>query len=419
MFAFLLPARKALGHVGRECLSSALARLAPAIRPLQSSRRGVFTIAALGALAACEPIDTSLDRAAPAIDNSAPVAVALLVPRGSANASDEVLARALENAARLAIADLGDVAIDLRVYGTAGSAATAQEVALQAVSDGAKIILGPVYAENANAAAVVVASSGVNVLAFSNNTSIAGGNLFILGPTFDNTADRLTRYAVRQNKGRTVVVYSEDVAGRAGLAAIEGALARNGGTAVGAISHEFSQNGVMQAVPQIVSAVRSGSAESIFMTADTAGALPLLTQLLPEAGVSPATTQYIGLTRWDIPSQTTDLPGVQGGWFALPDPEMSARFRSRYSAAYGESPHPIGGLAYDGIAAIGALVSSGRSDALSRASLTQSAGFQGVNGIFRLRADGTNERGLAVAQIRDRQVVVIDPAPRAFGGAGF
>ncbi|MCD1627194.1 penicillin-binding protein activator [Seohaeicola saemankumensis] len=419
MFAFLLPARKALGHVGRECLSSALARLAPAIRPLQSSRRGVFTIAALGALAACEPIDTSLDRAAPAIDNSAPVAVALLVPRGSANASDEVLARALENAARLAIADLGDVAIDLRVYGTAGSAATAQQVALQAVSDGAKIILGPVYAENANAAAVVVASSGVNVLAFSNNTSIAGGNLFILGPTFDNTADRLTRYAVRQNKGRTVVVYSEDVAGRAGLAAIEGALARNGGTAVGAISHEFSQNGVMQAVPQIVSAVRSGSAESIFMTADTAGALPLLTQLLPEAGVSPATTQYIGLTRWDIPSQTTDLPGVQGGWFALPDPEMSARFRSRYSAAYGESPHPIGGLAYDGIAAIGALVSSGRSDALSRASLTQSAGFQGVNGIFRLRTDGTNERGLAVAQIRDRQVVVIDPAPRAFGGAGF
>jgi ABC-type branched-subunit amino acid transport system substrate-binding protein len=379
----------------------------------------VFAVAALGALAACEPIDTSLNRSAPSIDSSAPVAVALLVPRGSANASDEVLARSLENAARLAIADLGDVAIDLRVYSTAGSPATAQQVALQAVSDGAKIILGPVYGENANAAAVAVASSGVNVLAFSNNTSIAGGNLFILGPTFDNTADRLTRYAARQNKGRTVVVFSEDVAGRAGRAAIESALARNGGTSVGAISHEFSQNGVMQAVPQIVSAVRSGSAESVFMTADTAGALPLLTQLLPEAGVSPATTQYIGLTRWDIPSQTTDLPGVQGGWFALPDPEMSARFRSRYSAAYGESPHPIGGLAYDGIAAIGALVSSGRSDALSRASLTQSAGFQGVNGIFRLRADGTNERGLAVAQIRDRQVVVIDPAPRAFGGAGF
>lgn len=419
MFAFLSPARNPLRLTLDEARTSIVAATRAIGRTLWPARRGVMMMAAMGALAACEPVDTSLGRSAPAINTSAPVPVALLVPRGSGNASDEVLARALENAARLAISDLGDVAIDLRVYGTAGSAATTQQVALQAVADGARIILGPVYGENANAAAVAVASSGVNVLAFSNNTSIAGGNLFILGPTFDNTADRLARYAVRQGKGRTVVVYSEDVSGRAGRAAVEAALARNGGTAVGAISHEFSQNGVVQAIPQIVSAVRSGAADSVFMTADTAGALPLLTQLLPEAGISPATTQYIGLTRWDIPSQTIDLPGVQGGWFALPDPEMSARFSSRYEAAYGESPHPIGGLAYDGIAAIGALISSGRSDALSRASLTQSAGFQGVNGIFRLLPDGTNERGLAVAQIRDRQVVVIDPGPRAFGGAGF
>lgn len=419
MFAFPSPARNPL----HKAVVAAVAKVAKATSTLSKAipqlRRGSLALVALGALAACEPVDTSLGRSAPAINPSAPVPVALLVPRGSGNASDEVLARALENAARLAIADLGDVAIDLRVYNTAAAAGTTQQVAMQAVADGARIILGPVYGENANAAAVAVASSGVNVLAFSNNTSIAGGNLFILGPTFDNTADRLARYAVSQGKGRTVVVYSQDVSGQAGRAAVEAALARNGGTSVGAIGHEFSQNGVVQAIPQIVSAVRSGGADSVFMTADTAGALPLLTQLLPEAGISPSVTQYIGLTRWDIPSQTTDLPGVQGGWFALPDPVMSARFRSRYEIAYGESPHPIGGLAYDGIAAIGALVSSGRSDALSRASLTQSAGFQGVNGIFRLRPDGTNERGLAVAQIRDRQVVVIDPAPRTFGGAGF
>lgn len=430
MFVFPTPMRKSLHLIGDmlgQIVAPVLRKTAdrvglrPALQaPRQSLRRGGFALAAIGALAACEPIETSSGAAAPAINRSAPVAVALLVPRGSGNSSDEVLAAALENAARLAISDLGDdVAIDLRVYSTAASAATAQRVALQAVSDGASIILGPVYGENANAAAVAVASSGVNVLAFSNNSSIAGGNLFILGPTFENTADRLTRYAARQGKGRTVVVYSEDVAGRAGRAAIEAGLARNGGTSVGAVAHEFSQNGVMQAVPRIASAVRSGEAQSIFMTADTAGALPLLTQLLPDSGITPDSTQYIGLTRWDIPSQTMDLPGVQGGWFALPDPTMTARFRSRYETAYGTAPHPIGGLAYDGIAAIGALISSGRADSLSRGALTQSAGFQGVNGVFRLRPDGTNERGLAVAEIRDRQVVVIDPAPRAFGGAGF
>src|SRR5690606_14684653 len=135
--------------------------------------------------------------------------------------------------------------------------------------------------------------------------------------------------------------------------------------------------------------------------------------------VDTSVTKFIGLTRWDIPPATLALPGVQGGWFALPDPALSQQFRARYQAAFGEPPHPIAGLAYDGIAAVGALVRAGRPDALTRSGLTQSSGFVGVNGVFRLRPDGTNERGLAVAEVRNSQVVVVDAAPRGFGGAGF
>ena len=68
---------------------------------------------------------------------------------------------------------------------------------------------------------------------------------------------------------------------------------------------------------------------------------------------------------------------------------------------------------------MGALVKSGKSNALTGASLTQGAGFRGASGIFRLRRDGTNERGLAVATIRNKSVVVLEGAPKAFGGAGF
>jgi len=70
-------------------------------------------------------------------------------------------------------------------------------------------------------------------------------------------------------------------------------------------------------------------------------------------------------------------------------------------------------------AAIGALVAQGDPNALTGAALTQAAGFTGTSGIFRLRNDGTNERGLAIAQIRDNQVVIVDPAPSSFGGAGL
>ena len=184
-------------------------------------------------------------------------------------------------------------------------------------------------------------------------------------------------------------------------------------------SYEFSQNGVVSAVPGIVASARSSGAQAVFLTADTAGALPLITQLLMEGGLDPATTRYIGLTRWDIPQATLALPGVQGGWFALPDPALFQQFQSRYAASYGEPPHPIAGLAYDGMAAVGALIKRGGDNTLSAAALTQGAGYVGVNGIFRLLADGTNERGLAVAQIQNAQMVIVSPAPRAFGGAGF
>ena len=385
-------------------------------KPVSNLAKSAIALATAAFLSACVP---GPNGGGPSIDTSDPVPVALLVPRGSGQAGDAALAQSLENAARLAMSDLKNVSIDLRVYDTAGSPGTASTVAQQAVADGAKIIVGPVYAQAANAAGLAVLNNNVNVLSFSNNTTIAGGNVYVLGPTFQNTANRLVRFAGNRGKANMVVVHSNDAAGQLGQTAISSALSASRVNNAGTVGFDRSQQGVINSVPAIKAAVDSTGADSIFLTATTAGALPLFSQLLPEAGVSQSTTQYIGLTRWDIPPQTLDLPGVQGGWFALPDPGKAQAYRQRYNATYGEAPHPISGLAYDGIAAIGALVSQGKSNALTGAALTQNAGFQGVGGIFRLLPNGTNERGLAVATIQNKQVVVIDPAPQSFSGAGF
>lgn len=392
---------RAIGLAGKSLARSFRALAAPAL--------------ATFALAACVPASGPLDGQGPRRGEA--VRVALLVPSGSGNASDQVLADSLVNAARMAAADLSGVAIDLRVYATAGSPAQAQARAIQAADEGAQIILGPVFAQEANAAGVAVAGRGLNVLAFSNNPDIAGGNVFVLGQTFDTTARRLARYAVATGHGRIMIVHERNLAGEMGKTAIQRAASAAGGTIVGAASYEFSQTGVTSAVPGIARSARENGATALFLTADTAGALPLVTQLLSESGIDRSVTRFIGITRWDVPAQTLALPGVQGGWFALPDPDLYARFRSRYEAAHGTAPHPIASLAYDGIAAIGALARQGRD--FSAASLTQPAGFAGVSGIFRLRSDGTSDRGLAVAEIRNSQVIVIDPAPRSFAGAGL
>ena len=353
----------------------------------------------------------------PKVDASKPIPVALLVPQSSEGTAQ--IASDLENAARLAAAQLDDLEIDLRVYDTAGDATVAVSVAQQAVDDGAKIIIGPLYAEAANAVGTAVADEGVNVLSFSNNTTIAGGNVFVLGKTFDNTAARIVSFAAEQGKERAMVIHSDRIDGQMGLNAFQAAAANSTLRIVSAQSFELTQESVVNTVPLIRASAEIEDVDTLFLTSSSAGALPLLAQLLPEAGLDPANVQYTGLTRWDIPPQTLELSGLQGGWFAVPDLTRTESFSTQFQEQFGNRPHQLASLAFDGIAAIGALSQAGFNDILTREALTQPSGFQGVDGIFRLKDDGTNERGLAIATVQDKQVLFIDPAPRSFAISGF
>ena len=377
-------------------------------------------VAAGLAVAACQP--TSLGRSGPAIgpqiDPSQPVQVALLVPGGTGNADLDWLGRSLANSARMAAADARGAKIDLRVYTTTPAEASSVEAAEKAAAEGAKIILGPLFADSANAVGNAMKDNNLNVLSFSNNADIAGGNVYVLGNTFQNVADRLVSYGVKQGLRRFLMVYENDPAGQIGAGAIETAIAQNRATLTGKQQHALSQDGIDAIIPAVSEAAKSGKIDAIFMTANQQAVLPYLTNKLNAAGVTSAQTQFMGLTRWDIPAARLSLPGVQGGWFALPDTTLQADFINRYRAAYGEAPHDLGSLGYDGVAAIAALVGSGNKNAVNTVGLTRPAGFTGINGVFRLRPNGTNERGMSIATINAGKVVIIDPAPRSFGG-GF
>lgn len=379
---------------------------------------GFFRFAILSViLAAC--VDTGFVGTGPTVNTRNPVSVALLLPYNSGSPGDEAVATNLENAARMAVADLDGVQIDLQVYPTAGGAEGARAAAAKAVSGGAKIILGPLFAEAANAAATTVASRGVSVLAFSNNTDIAGGNLFLLGNTFTNTARRLIDYSASLGKGQVLVAHANNPAGIAGRRAVEAAIAGSNATLVGAMGYEFSQEGIIAAMPTVAEMVKTNGADTIFLTGGVDADLPFVAQLLPENGLPATEYQYLGLTRWDTAPQLFNLEAIRNGWFTLPDPARYEQFIARYTTAYGQRPHPLAGLAYDGIAAIGALIKSGGNDALSRGRLTQRSGFVGVNGTFRFLPDGTNQRALAVATIEENRVRILDPAPSSFRSIGF
>jgi len=353
-----------------------------------------------------------------------PVQVGLLVPSGSGDPQVEQIAESLTLAARMGVKDLqskdGDkYPITLRTYTTAGDANRAAAMAQQAVSEGANVILGPLYAQEAIAVGNAVAKSGVTVLSFSNNSDAASGNVFVLGNTFENISTRLASYARAQGHRRAMVINADTANETVARDAFVRAAGAAGLTVVGTASFPFSAEGVTNAVPGIIQQAEANGADILFLTSTTDGALPNLTAALTTQGMTLPTVQLAGLTRWDLPGSATALPGLQGGWFAIPDPGSVAQFNSRFVSANQKNPHPLAPLAYDGMIAIGYQAARAGAAGLKRNALIQAGTFAGATGAFRFLQDGTVRRGLAVATIRDHAVSILQQAPSTLDATGL
>jgi ABC-type branched-subunit amino acid transport system substrate-binding protein len=390
-------------------------------RPIPALLRPLAIVAAL-VLAACAPRATVGPFTGPAVDPNAPVRVALLVPLGSGDPGREQIGRSLVNAAQLAQSDLRNATIDLRIYETAGTSEGGAAAASAAVNEGAQIIVGPLFSTATAAAGPIAQQAGLNVLSFSNNATVAGGNVYLLGLTFENTADRLVSYSMSRGLSNFGVVYPRGLEGDTARNAVTNAIRTYGGTLATSQSYDLSVEGIRAAVEPMAAALTATGANAVVLTDGPTGGLTFVSESLRGLGVSSTQAQFLGMQRWDTSAEALNQPSLQGGWFAAPDPALLAAFEGRYQGAYGERPHELAGLAYDGIAAVGALIADARArganDPFAAERLTQPAGFAGVNGAFRFTPSGLSQRALAMLEVQGGRAVVIDGAPRTFAAVG-
>jgi len=385
------------------------------------TRPVLFAALALG-LAACETVNFAGPTAA--VDPNQPVVVALMVPLASGNGVTEQLAQNMVNAAQMAVRDLSGANIDLRVYETGGNAEMAAAAANRAVTDGAQIMVGPLYSTSTAAIAPIAARAGINVLSFSNTTSVAGGNVFIMGTTFDTVASRLVGHSVASGYGNIAIVSQDGVSGESGRDSISRAITRNGANLTTVVSYPLALEEMGEVASGIADTLRASNSNAVFFTDSPLRGLGFITASLASNRFrTKRDAQFMGLTRWDSSNEVLVTPSLQGGWFAVPDPALTLQFETRYQLAYGIDAHQLSGLAYDGIAAVGAMISAARTanerDAFSVQRLTDPSGFAGVTGIFRFKPDGTNDRGLAIMQVENGVATMVSAAPRSFGGAGI
>ena len=337
------------------------------------------------------------------------VRVALLVPLSGTNAA---LGQAMLDAAQLALFEVSAANFDLLPRDTQGTPEGARAAATAAIADGAKLILGPVFAADVAAVKPVAASANVNVIAFSTDWTTAGGNVFLMGFTPFRQVDRVVSYARAQGITRFGVLAPSTPYGNVVVDTMSRAAGRYGAEITRVARYAPDQD--------IAPAVQTFAADTPYqavMLPEGGAALSRVARALP---FQRGQVRLLGTGLWDDPNVGRE-PALAGGWFAAPAPEARIAFEQRFQSAYGRQPPRIASLAYDAaaLAAVLAKVPNQQGPAYDAQTLRNPSGFAGIDGIFRFRPDGLAERGLAVLEVTQGGARVIDPAPETFQAVAF
>jgi ABC-type branched-subunit amino acid transport system substrate-binding protein len=342
------------------------------------------------------------------------VKVALLLPI-TASGSTPVIAKALKQAAELALFDFDNPNVLLVPKDTKGSPEGARIAAENAVQDGAELIIGPLFAQEVNGAAPVARQAGIPLIAFSTDEKVAGGGVYLLSFLAGRDVPRIVSFAVSRGKRNFALLAPQSPYGRIAETAFSRAISSGGQIALRTSFPANSANGMVGPVKQVASAIQSGQADTVFLPAGREE-LPALAPVLASNGVTSDRVQFIGTGQWDYPNIASERALI-GGWYPAPDPKGWSNFVGRYSKTYGVTPPRIASLAYDAVSLAVSLSSNPPGQRFSMGQLTRASGFAGVDGLFRLLSDGTCERGLAILEVREGGPRVIDPAPSSFATA--
>jgi len=376
-----------------------------------------------------------------------PVKVALLLPLSGANAA---VGRALLDAAQLALFDAGNDRLALLPRDTGATPEGAAAAAEAALSEGAQLILGPLFAAEVTAVAPLARARGINLIGFSTDRTVAGDGVYLLGFSPEQQVERVVSFASARGLHHFAALAPETPYGNSVVEALRRAAVKAGGsvsrvatyppdtvdfTAVVRRFADFERRrGALAAQKQALAEKgdeisrealrRLEGVESLgdtgfdaLLLAEGGARLKALAPILPYYDIDPAKVRFFGTGQWDQPDIVTE-PALLGGWFPAAPPASAASFRARFESAYGRRPLRIASLGYDAVALAAVLAQQDGPNRFGRDAIANPNGFIGFDGIFRFGAAGIAERGLAVMEIQSKGFKVVDPAPETFESIG-
>ncbi len=352
------------------------------------------------------------------------VKVALLLPL-TGNVNAQQVAKAMKQAGELALFDFDKPNVQLIPKDTHGNPDGARQAAQEAVKEGAELILGPLFANEVSAVAPIAQGAHIPVLAFSSDRNVAGNGVYLLSFVAGSDVPRMISYAAAQGKTRFAALFPQNEYGRLVEQSFQRAVQENHGQIVMTKTFPPDANGMLAPVKEMSMLAKKyvnpkpgqmdtpAQIDALFIPAggDT---LPSLAPLFPYYEFDFKTVKLMGLSGWDYAGVGKE-PALLGGWFAAPDPKGWQDFTRRYVESYGDAPPRLASISYDAVSLAISLSNNPPDRRFVASELTRTTGFQGVDGLFRLRPDGTADRGFAIMEVQKYGNQPIEPAPSSFG----
>ena len=393
--------------------------------------------------------------------------VGLLLPM---TGKSEKVGKALQNAALMSLFDAGYSHLVLQFYDTKGTPEGARDAAELAIRQGVELIIGPVFAPELRAMREKATSAGVGIITFSSDPANVGKGVYTISTLTSQQVERIVSHTCGQGYKRLALLAPDNATGDIIALAAKRAIDACGGMITKTAYYDPKTENLLPVVAKImpkmveelerekdeyIAALEKilndpetkvkkvhlknpdGSFKNATLTAEQLIAYiekiknaPVKRSpfefdmlLVPEEGSKlrsfgalfayydlPSSIRVIGTSQWAT-SRPARESALIGGWFAGMPSAGFDNFSKRYAGLYGEKPMRIASQAYDAVALAASLAQTG---GFSYSRLTDSSGFNGIDGLFRLLDNGLSERGLTVMGVERNGFSTLSPAPKVF-----
>lgn len=331
-----------------------------------------------------------------------------------------MIGKAMLDAATLALFDLGDKRLKLRMFDTVGSAEGSLVAAQAVATSNICLVIGPVFDHEVQVVRANIRPEQSPLIAFSSNRGVASKDTILLNFLPEQQLRKILAFASDHELNRLGFVISDDRYGALLAEAIH-PLAEELGLEIAFIDKiTLDFKTVSRQVSEIAGAVMYPGRENDRgdpRYAVDALVLPVAPQwaitiasLFEVYGVDFQELQLLGIGLWQ--GEKLDLePPLEGALFAGPSMERFNRFADRLKTNFGYRPPLIAALAYDAVLLAGKIQQTRFQGRKEDQILSWTSGLQGVLGTFWVSPEGSVLRELQVfRQTPNGQVAIKTPA---------